>query len=109
METAVKPSYWSRWRAYGGACFGHHVQGFAAGWLVTMNMNGAIACLVWAYLFTKYQELSFQRKQDWEGRGDTAGLDTMDFLVGFVLALTARTLLGYALRVLAATSQVALV
>ena len=88
----MKPTFWNRFRRYPLSCVGHIVQGVAAGLLVAAGLHGALAGALWAYLFVQYQSLSFQRKRDWEGRGDTAGLDTMDFLVGYVLAVGGVTL-----------------
>ena len=66
------------------SCLGHILQGIVSGILVFFFP--AVAG-IWAGLFVAYQGLSFARKRDWTGKGDTAGLDTMDFLVGFVLGV----------------------
>ena len=47
----------------------------------------AVACYI------AYQGLSFARKVNTEGRGDTAGLDAFDFLVGALPAYLAVILL----------------
>ena len=88
---APKPTYWNRWRAYGWSCLGHTAQGLIAGYLVTTGMVGAMAALIWTLLYIAYQGLSFARKANNDGRGDSAGLDTADFLVGFLIALAAIT------------------
>ena len=77
------PTFWSRYRKYPLSCLGHTAQGAICGLLATVQPYGAMVAFTWAALFVAYQGLSFARKIDWDGRGDTAGLDTMDFIVGF--------------------------
>ena len=79
------PTWFSRWRSYGWAIAGHIAQGVVAG-ILAGTIIGAPIAAIWYWGFRDYQALSFQRKVNTTGRGDTAGLDTFDFIVGFAPA-----------------------
>ena len=102
------PTWFGRWRAYPMSCLGHVVQGAIAGalpWpafllhlfpcvqraddqpeyvIPLLFLAGLVIGYIWWRGFEAYQRLSFQRKVNTTGRGDTAGLDTYDFIVGYV-------------------------
>ena len=86
------PSWWSRWRKYPLSCAGHILQGSITGLLMLTELwlFGAM----WAIFFIAYQGLSFARKVSQEGRGDTAGLDSVDFLVGALITLAVVLVIG---------------
>ena len=85
-------TWFSRWKKYPGSIIGHIAQGVVAGGVLGLGAAFGIAipcaifALLWAWGFWKYQEMSFARKVNETGRGDTAGLDSFDFVVGFVPA-----------------------
>ena len=81
------PTWTSRFRVYGWSVVGHIAQGAAAGFLAALGHHWPAA--VWAVGFGAYQGLSFARKISTTGRGDTAGLDSFDFVVGFLPGYTA--------------------
>ena len=85
--TSVKhPSWFSRWKKYPLSCAGHILQGALAGAMMGWGDTFLITVgILWAVFFIAYQGLSFARKVNQEGRGDTAGLDTVDFLVGLLI------------------------
>ena len=78
------PTWFSRWKSYGWAVAGHIAQGAGAGVLAAYGYHWPAA--VWTTGFWCYQGLSFARKVSTEGRGDTAGLDSYDWVVGFLPA-----------------------
>ena len=109
------PTWFGRWRVYPWSCAGHIAQGAVAGllpgpglglalmlwmlpaldqpgWEMTpvlamgLMVMGLVAGYIWWRGFEAYQRLSFQRKVNTTGRGDTAGLDAYDFIVGYVPA-----------------------
>lgn len=88
-------TWFSRWKKYPWSILGHIAQGVVAGgvlgWGTASHVDSpalAVGCAafaaLWMYGFVKYQELSFERKVNETGRGDTAGLDSFDFVVGLV-------------------------
>lgn len=77
-----QPTWFSRWRAYPGSVIGHLAQGAACGALAAWGHHWPAG--VWGLGFGFYQGMSFARKVNQQGRGDTAGLDGFDFVVGFV-------------------------
>ena len=80
------PSWFSRWKKYPLSCAGHILQGILAGAMMAWGDTFLIAVgILWAAFFVAYQGLSFARKVNQEGRGDTAGLDSTDFAVGLIL------------------------
>ena len=81
------PTWFSRWKVYPASCLGHVAQGGGAGVLGALGHE--VAALVWFGGYVAYQGLSFARKVNTEGRGDTAGLDAFDFIVGFIPVYTA--------------------
>lgn len=101
---AGHPTWFGRWRAYPMSCLGHVVQGAIAGALpfpglflyafcdleempaILLSVIGLVIGYVWWRGFEAYQRLSFERKVNTTGRGDTAGLDAYDFIVGYVPA-----------------------
>ena len=84
-EPVRHPTWFSRWRSYPWSVLGHITQGFVAGATAgTGSPQGITLAAVWFGGFVAYQGLSFARKVNLEGRGDTAGLDAFDFVVGFV-------------------------
>ena len=92
---APAPTWFSRWRSYPKSCFGHVAQGFLAGLCLGAPDIRLIAfAILWASSFYVYQGLSFARKVSQEGRGDTAGLDSVDFLVGLLIAFPSAFFLG---------------
>ena len=86
-DKAAKPTFFGRYRTYAHSCVGHSVQGLVAAGLAVSGPTGGIIAFIWAFLFIYYQRMSFDRKVNWDGRGDTAGLDVADFLLGFVLGI----------------------
>lgn len=101
------PTWFGRWRVYPWSCAGHIAQGVLAGLLplpgllllaladtepepgLELLALGLLALgiaigYIWWRGFEAYQRLSFQRKVNTTGRGDTAGLDAYDFIVGYV-------------------------
>ena len=76
------PTWFGRWKRYPLSVLGHIAQGAAAGALGAYGHHCPAA--VWGVGFVSYQGLSFARKVSTEGRGDTAGLDAFDFVVGFL-------------------------
>ena len=78
------PTWFSRWRVYPRSVLGHVLQGAASGLLVHIGPVGLAIAAFWFLGFVAYQALSFARKVSTEGRGDTAGLDAFDFIVGFL-------------------------
>ena len=83
------PTWFSRWRAYPLSVAGHIAQGVASGALLHCGAWGIATAALWAGMFVAYQGLSFARKVNQEGRGDTAGLDAFDFAVGLIPAACA--------------------
>ena len=80
------PTWFGRWRLYGWSCAGHVAQGAACGVLWASGLGLWPVAVVWLAGYLAYQALSFARKVSTEGRGDTAGLDAFDAVVGFVPA-----------------------
>ena len=79
------PTWFSRWKRYPLSCLGHCAQGVIAGLLVsTGRLDAIVFAVLWAAAFWIYQGLSFARKVNQDGKGDTAGLDSVDFLVGML-------------------------
>ena len=76
-QKPVRQSYVDGWRQYPACCAGHHAQGYLAG-VAVANGDPAImaAAAVWSGLYVAYQALTRIRK------GDAAGLDVLDFMVG---------------------------
>ena len=81
-----KPTWKSRFRSHRWTCLGHIAQGVAGAALY--HFVGEIAALICFAGFAGYQWLSFERKVNDTGRGDTAGYDTYDWIVGFAPAVT---------------------
>lgn len=81
-ERPKHPTWGGRFRLYPWSCAGHIAQGFAAGVLAATGHYWPAS--VWGAGFVAYQGLSFARKVNTEGRGDTAGLDAADFVVGAI-------------------------
>ena len=77
----MHPTWFSRWKKYPLSVIGHIAQGAASAILASTDHE--FAALIWASGFTAYQFGSFARKSQ-SGRGDTVGLDTFDFVVGFI-------------------------
>ena len=109
------PTWFGRWRVYPWSCAGHIAQGAVAGLLPAPGLALAVWAekdpIAWAFAlalavfgfavgyiwwrgFEAYQRLSFQRKVNTTGRGDTAGLDAYDFIVGYVPVAIAVILAG---------------
>ena len=90
------PTWFSRWRTHPMSCAGHVAQGAAVGVLAACGVwELAAVGALWAAGFWLYQGLSFARKVSESGRGDTAGLDCFDLVVGMAPAAIAfRLLLG---------------
>lgn len=95
-DPVTKPPTWfSRWRSYPLSVLGHIGQGVAGGLLFASNVEGTNEmAFVWALGYFTYQGLSFARKVNTTGRGDTAGLDAYDFVVGMVPAFIIAKVLG---------------
>ena len=71
--------YIEGWTLYPAEAFGHHVQGAIVAGLIFIGSTTAcmVAAILWTFLYVSYQGLSVIRKKD------SAGLDVMDFMVGF--------------------------
>ena len=80
-----KPTWKSRFRSHRWTCLGHIAQGAVGG--VMYHEIGPVAALICFAGFAGYQWLSFERKVNDTGRGDTAGYDTYDWIVGFAPAV----------------------
>lgn len=87
------PTWTGRFRVYPWSCLGHIAQGAAAGVLAAYGHHWPAG--VWSVGFGAYQGLSFARKVSQEGRGDTAGLDAFDFVVGFLPGYAAAAVVRY--------------
>ena len=74
-----RKTYLDGWGLYPMEALGHHWQGFAAGYAILggLGTEYIVAGVLWATLYVAYQGLSVIRKKD------SAGLDVMDFMVGF--------------------------
>ena len=83
IRRAERPTWFNRFHRYPWSIVGHIAQGAVAG-LLAGTIIGAPIAAIWYWGFRDYQALSFQRKINTTGRGDTAGLDAFDFIVGFV-------------------------
>lgn len=84
------PTWFSRWRSHPFSCAGHVAQGgLAAALILTGDWRLALLGVLWCVGFWLYQGLSFARKVSTEGRGDTAGLDSYDLVVGIGITLAA--------------------
>ena len=77
-----RQTYTQGWAQYPAECAGHHIQGGLAGlsafWIA--SPQGIALAALWTVLYVAYQGLSMVRK------GDSAGLDVMDYMVGFGVA-----------------------
>ena len=85
------PTWFGRFKVYPISCILHIAQGAGAGALAATG-HWPMA-IIWLACYIAYQGLSFARKVNTEGRGDTAGLDAFDFLVGALPAYLAVILL----------------
>ena len=78
------PTWFNRWQAYGWSVAGHIAQGAAGG--LFLGLGHPVPCILMAAFFIVYQLGSGARKYINEGHVDTMGLDSFDWLVGFVPA-----------------------
>ncbi|MCY4258802.1 MAG: hypothetical protein OXC91_00875 [Rhodobacteraceae bacterium] len=82
MGKTQRTSYRQGWKLYPFEFLGHHIQGAICGFLILTGAAALmLAAAVWALLYVAYQGLSVIRK------GDSAGLDVADFLVGLWLGI----------------------
>lgn len=81
VNSIIRSKYVEGWRQYPKSAFGHHVQGAFAGLLtcVVKTPEALVVAGILALSYIAYQGLSVIKKKD------AAGLDVMDFLVGFGL------------------------
>ena len=77
-----RETYRQGWTRYQWSFIGHHIQGAAAALGVCSGDERAMtAGALWTVLYISYQGLTVIRK------GDSAGLDVADYLVGFAAGL----------------------
>ena len=81
------PTWFNRWRRYPEACIGHLATG--AGCAAFAATGHEFAAFAWLACYIGYQAMSWARKKDLEGKGDSVGLDIYDWAVGFVPTYTA--------------------
>lgn len=86
MKYPKRHNYLEGWKIYPKEAFGHHVQGAIAGVLLFMGVPFLAASVLWTIMYIAYQGFSLIRK------GDSAGLDVADFLVGFWAGLLGGTI-----------------
>ena len=80
------PTWFSRFKTHPISCSLHILQGAVASALACLaGEYGLYIASVWFLGFVAYQALSFARKKQDLGRGDTAGLDCFDFVVGVLV------------------------
>ena len=73
-----RQNYLEGWKLYPLEALGHHIQGAIVGMMLMIGGASFIAVgAIWTTLYIAYQGLSVIRK------GDSAGLDVADFLMGF--------------------------
>ena len=84
--TPERMTYLDGARLYPWCFAGHHLQGMWCGVLVYFDLW--LPALLWTLLFVAYQGLSVIRK------GDSAGLDVMDFMAGLGVSATVAHILG---------------
>ena len=76
--TRQRQSYRQGWDLYPWSMAGHHVQGaLSSAGIFSGNEDLANSGLAWCFMYVAYQGLSVIRKKD------SAGLDVLDFMVGF--------------------------
>lgn len=85
----VRTSYLDGFTRYPVSVIGHHAQGVVAAHAVLTGVPALMAAAaIWAGLYVAYQALTRLRK------GDSAGLDVADFIVGFGLGLAGNAVLA---------------
>ena len=93
MVSSKHPTWFGRFKSYPLSVLGHIAQGVLAGAAVGSDIGWWWFSSVWFLGFVAYQGLSFARKVSTEGRGDTAGLDSFDFVVGALPAFAIANLI----------------
>ena len=92
-DAAGTVTWFSRFKMYPKSVIGHIAQGAGAALCVAVPMAmgggpaltaGITTAAIWYLGFRDYQFGSAKRKEINTGRTDTMGLDTYDFIVGFL-------------------------
>ena len=80
----MRKTYFEGMKLYPGRMLNHHLQGLVACLLILGSSTSYMVLgVTWTVLYISYQGLSMVRKKD------SAGLDVMDYMVGFLGGLVA--------------------